>query len=112
MGVLILLNLPNTTPTWMLAPLLDTVHMTFKLYIRDIKFSYCMKNTDNDLVSSCFEYVSNNANSIMGNKIAYFKEKYRIQRDFSNLNLSNRLNKRLTSVGKTNLLLTAYGHSF
>ena len=45
-----------------------------------------MKNIDNDLVSSCFEYVSNNANSILGNKIAYFREKYRIQHDFSNLN--------------------------
>ena len=45
-----------------------------------------MKNNDNDLVSSCFEYVSNNANSILGNKIAYSREKYRIQHDFSNLN--------------------------
>ena len=45
-----------------------------------------MKNIDNDLVSSCFEYVSNNANSILGNKIAYFREKSRIQHDFSNLN--------------------------
>ena len=45
-----------------------------------------MKNNDNELVSSCFEYVSNNANSIFGNKLAYFREKYRIQRDFSNLN--------------------------
>ena len=45
-----------------------------------------MKNNDNDFVSSCFEYVSNNAKSILGNKIAYFREKYRIQHDFSNLN--------------------------
>ena len=60
--------------------------MTYKLYIRDLKFIYCMKNNDNDLVSSCFEYVSNNANSILGDKIAYFREKYRIQHDFSNLN--------------------------
>ena len=45
-----------------------------------------MKNNDNDLVSSCFEYVSNNANSALGNKIAYFREKYRIQHDFPNLN--------------------------
>ena len=45
-----------------------------------------MKNNDNDLVSSCFEYVSNNANYILGNKITYFREKYRIQHDFSNLN--------------------------
>ena len=39
-----------------------------------------------DTFSSCFEYVSNNANSILGNKIAYFREKYRIQYDFLNLN--------------------------
>ena len=84
-GVRRLLNLPNTTHTWLLGPLLDSVHMTYKLYIRDLKFIYCMKNNDNYLVSSCFEYVSNNANSILGNKIAYFREKYRIQHDFSNL---------------------------
>ena len=45
-----------------------------------------MKNTDTDLASSCFEYAYNNANSIMGNKIAYFREKYRTPHDFSNLN--------------------------
>ena len=30
--------------------------------------------------------MSNNANSIFRNKIAYFREQYRIQHDFSNLN--------------------------
>ena len=45
-----------------------------------------MKNNDNDLVSSCIEYVSNNANSICENKIGYFRENYSIQHDFSNLN--------------------------
>ena len=44
-----------------------------------------MKNNDNDLDSSGLEYVSNTANSILGNKIAYYREKYRIQHDFSNL---------------------------
>ena len=39
-----------------------------------------MKNYDNDLIRSCFEYVSNNSNSILGNKITYFRE-----HDFSNL---------------------------
>ena len=70
----------------MLGLLLDSVHMTYKLYIRDLKCIYCMKNIDNDLVSSCFEYVSNNANSILGNNITYFRELYSIQDDFSNLN--------------------------
>ena len=46
--------------------LLDSVHMTYKLYIRDLKCICCMKNNDNGLVSPCFEYVSNNANSIFG----------------------------------------------
>ena len=36
--------------------------------ICDLKCIFCMKNNDNDLVSSCFEYVSNNVNSIYGNK--------------------------------------------
>ena len=53
-----------------------------------------MKNNDNDLVSSCFEYVSNNANSILGNKIAYFREKHRIQHDFSNLNKAIKMMKQ------------------
>ena len=70
----------------MIGPFLDPIHMTYKLYIQELKFIYFMKNIDNKLVSSCFEYVSNNANSSMGIKIAYFREKYRIQHDFSNLN--------------------------
>ena len=80
------MNLPNTTCTWMLGHMLHSVYMTYKLDIRDLKFIYCMKNTDNDLISSCFEYVSNNANAILGNTIAYFSKKYRIQHDLSNLN--------------------------
>ena len=68
----------------MLGPLFASVHMLYKLDVRDLKCIYCMKHIDNNLVSSCFEYVSNNANSILGNKIAYFREKYRIQHDFYN----------------------------
>ena len=47
-GVRRLFNLPNTTHTWMLGPLLDSVHMAYKLYIRDLKCIDCMKITDND----------------------------------------------------------------
>ena len=50
-----------------------------------------MKNNDNDLVSSCFEYVSNNANFILGNKIAYLRETYRVQHDFWNFNKAIKL---------------------
>ena len=51
--------------------------------MRDLKFIYCMENTDSDLVSSCFEYVSNNANFVMGNKISHFRENNKIHHDFS-----------------------------
>ena len=42
-GVRRLLNLLITTHTWMLGPLLDSVHLIYKLYIRDLKLIYCMK---------------------------------------------------------------------
>ena len=90
----------KTTHTWLLGPFLDSVHMTYKLYIRALKCINCMKNNDKYLVSSCFEYVSNNANSTLGNKIAYyFREKYRIQHDFSNL---NKTIKRIEQVSVLN----------
>ena len=47
----------------------DSVHMTYKLYICNLKCIYCMKNNDTDMINPCFEYVSNNTNSIFGNKI-------------------------------------------
>ena len=59
--------------TWMLGPLLNSVYLSYKLYICDLKCIYCMKNNDNDLVSSGFEYVYNNTNSIVGIKITYFR---------------------------------------
>ena len=112
-GVRRLLDFPNTTRTWMLGPLLDSVHMTYKLYIRDLKCIYCMKNIDNGLVSSCFEYVSNNANSILVNKIAYFREKYMIQHDFSNLNKAIKpIEQVYVMSGEEKSLIDGYGHSF
>ena len=42
----------------------------------------------------------NNANYILGNKIAYFREKYRIQHDFSNMNL-NKAIKQIEQVNAT-----------
>ena len=58
-----------------------------------------MKNNDNDLVSSCFEYVSNNTNYILRNKIAYFREKYRIQYDFTNLNKAIKMIEQVSVLG-------------
>ena len=38
--------------------------------------------------------MSNNANSILGNNIVYFREKYRIKHDFSNLNKAIKMIKQ------------------
>ena len=51
-------------------------------------------NNPNFLIQSAFYFrrgmhTYHYANSIFGNKIAYFREKYRIQHDFSNLNNNN-----------------------
>ena len=37
-GVRKIIGLPYTTHTWMLGPLTNSVHMKYKLYIRDLKF--------------------------------------------------------------------------
>ena len=37
-GVRKILGLPYNTHTWMFGPLTNSVHMKYKLYIRDLKF--------------------------------------------------------------------------
>ena len=73
-----------------------------------------MKNNDNDLVGSYFLNVSNNANSILGNKIAYFREKYRIQHDFSNLNKAIKMIEQASVLSdeEQSLIDSAWCHSF
>ena len=46
----------------------------YSYYIRDEKCIYCMENTDNLMVSPCLDFMSNKANSILGNKMARLRE--------------------------------------
>ena len=62
----------------MLGPLMNSIHVKDKLYIRDLKFIYNMKISDNKLAQSCFSFACSDANSIIGNKIAYFRSEYNI----------------------------------
>ena len=75
-GVRKIIGLPYTT--WMLGPLTNSVHMKYKLYIRDSKFLTSFSQCDNILVRSCFSLISNNANSIIGNKLTYFGDRFAI----------------------------------
>ena len=74
-GVRKILGLPYTTHTWMLGPLTNSVHIL-------TGFSKC----DNVLVRSCFSLISNNANSILGNKLAYFRDRFVININQCSLN--------------------------
>ena len=69
----------------MLGPLTNYVHMKYKLYIRDLKLLTSFSQCDNVLVRSCFSIISNNANSILGNKLAYFIERFAININRSTL---------------------------
>ena len=40
------LNIPYRAHTWMLGPLMNSIHVKDKLYIRDLKFIYNMKISD------------------------------------------------------------------
>ena len=73
----------------MLGPLTNSVHMKYKLYIRDLKFLTGFSKCDNVLVRSCFSLISNNANSILGNKLAYFRDRFAININNNNNNNNN-----------------------
>ena len=60
----------------MLGPLTNSVHMKYKLYIRDYIFLTSFSQCDNVLVRVCFSIISNNANSILDNKLAYFRDRF------------------------------------
>ena len=70
----------------MLRPLTNSVHMKYKLYIRYLKFLTRFCQCDNVLVRSCFSIISNNANYILGNKLAYFRIRFAININQCTLN--------------------------
>ena len=72
------LNIPYRAHTWMLGSLMNSIHVKDKLYIQDLKFIHNMKISDNKLAQSCFGFACSDANSIIGNTIAYFRSEYTI----------------------------------
>ena len=85
-GVRKILGLPYNTHTWMLGHLTNSVHMKYKLYIRDLKFVARFSQRDIVLVRACFSIISNNAHSIFGNKLANFRDRFSINITQCNLN--------------------------
>ena len=73
-----ILRLPHTTHTWILGPLLGQPHIHCQLQQRTLRFLCSTQNNNNILVSACWKYASNNANSPLGYNIAYFRNSYGI----------------------------------
>ena len=48
------------------------------MYNRDLKKITSFSQCDNVLVRACFSIITNNANSILGNKLAYFRDRFAI----------------------------------
>ena len=71
---------------WMLGPLTNSVHMKYKLYIKDLKCLTSLSQCDNVLVRAWFSIIGNNANSILGNTLAYFRDRFAININLCTLN--------------------------
>ena len=68
----------TTAHTWILGPLLGQPHIHCQLQQRTLRFLCSIQNNNNILVSACWKYASNNANSPLGYNIAYFRNSYGI----------------------------------
>ena len=76
----------------MVSPLMDPIH------IRDLKSVYNMKISQNKLTQACFSVSCSDANSIIGNKIAYFRNRFNISVEHDNLREGVSIIKSSTQV--------------
>ena len=63
-----------------------SVRIKIYIYIRNLKFLTSFSQCDNVLVRACFSIITNNANSILGNKLAYFRDRFAINNNRCTLN--------------------------
>ena len=81
----------------MLGLLTNSVHLKYKLYIRDLNFLTRFSQCDNVLVRSCFSIISDNANYILGTKLAYFRDRFAMH--INRCTLNNNIKKiKLSTV--------------
>ena len=107
-----ILRLPYTTHTWILGPLLGQPHIHCQLQQRTLRFLCSIQNNNNTLVSACWKYANNNANSPLGYNIAYFRNSYGID-IFPNVCVKNIIhpprlnNEQHMIISELNMLLLA-----
>ena len=84
-----ILNVPYTTHTWMLGPILNQTHISTQLIKRCIRFLFGMASSHNIIVYTCYNNAIGNANTPMGSNIAYFRDKYGIELNSLSKNITN-----------------------
>ena len=70
-------SLPNTAHRWLLGPLMGQYHIKHQLYMKDIKLLYNMNMfVKNTIAQECLHNAMYNANTVIGCKLAFFRENF------------------------------------
>ena len=70
-----LVNIPYTTHTWKLEPILNQTHISIQLIKRCILFLFAMASSHNIIGYTCYNNAVGNDNTPMGSNIGYFRNK-------------------------------------
>ena len=72
-------SLSNTAHRWLLGPLMGQYHIKYQLYMKDIKLLYNMNMfVNNTIEQECLHNAMYNANTVIGYKLAFFRENFNI----------------------------------
>ena len=84
-----IVNVPYTTHTWMLGPILNQTHISTQLIKRCIRFLFGMASSHNIIVYTCYNNAIGSSQTPMGSNIAYFRDKYGIELNSLSKNITN-----------------------
>ena len=72
-------SLPYDTHRCILGPLTNQRHIRYQLFARDIKLLHSIKHEiSNSIVSECLSCALNDSNTVIGYKLAYYRENFNI----------------------------------
>ena len=72
-------SLPYHTHRWILGPLTNQHHIRYQLFARDIKLLHSIKyEISNSIVSECLSCALSDSNTVIGYKLAFYRENLNI----------------------------------
>ena len=70
---------PYHTHRWILGPLTNQRHIKYELFARDIKLLHSIKcGISNSIVRKCLSCALSNSNTVIGHKLAFYRENFNI----------------------------------